>query len=144
MIRQTQGYTMIELMITVVIVAILASMAFPTYQDSVANSRRARAMATLESIAAGMERFYVSSGTYAGATGEGDVPEDFIYNLETEDAAEHYLFTATDLNDRRYNLFATPREGSTQEGTGGLTLTSTGIRGWDEDGDGGNGYETTW
>ena len=40
--KQTQqGFTLIELMVTVAIVGILASIAYPSYQDSVMKSRRA-------------------------------------------------------------------------------------------------------
>ncbi|MBS0176410.1 MAG: prepilin-type N-terminal cleavage/methylation domain-containing protein, partial [Nitrospira sp.] len=37
--RQTAGFTLTELMITVAIVGILAAIAFPSYQDSVRKSR---------------------------------------------------------------------------------------------------------
>ena len=43
--RPAAGFTLIELMITVAIIAILASVAYPSYRDHVAKGRRAEAKA---------------------------------------------------------------------------------------------------
>lgn len=43
---RARGFTLIELMIVVAIVAILAAVAYPAYRDSISKSRRAEARAT--------------------------------------------------------------------------------------------------
>ena len=58
------GFTLIELMITVGIVAVLAGIAYPTYQDSVIKSRRADAKAALSELSVFMERLYTTTGCY--------------------------------------------------------------------------------
>lgn len=63
-VRQ-QGFTLIELMIVVVVVAILAALAFPQYRDYVLRSNRAVAKSVLTQIADRQEQFYVANKSYA-------------------------------------------------------------------------------
>jgi type IV pilus assembly protein PilE len=50
-VRKARGFTLIELMVTVAIVAILAAVAYPSYQNQVKRGRRAAAQAHLMDIA---------------------------------------------------------------------------------------------
>lgn len=58
------GITLIELMIVVVIVGILASVAYPSYQQYVRQSNRAEAKGILLETAQFMERIYTTNGCY--------------------------------------------------------------------------------
>jgi type IV pilus assembly protein PilE len=63
--RQSQrGVTLIELMITVVVVAILAAVAYPSYQDYVLRANRAAAQSVLMEAAQLLERNYTTSNCY--------------------------------------------------------------------------------
>lgn len=62
--RQDNGFTLIELMIVVAVVAILSAVAYPSYQDSIRKSRRADAKAALVQLAQFMERNYSLSQCY--------------------------------------------------------------------------------
>ena len=62
------GFTLIELMITVAIVAILASVAVPSYLESVRRGNRAEAIATLLEASNWLQRGYTVNNTYVGAT----------------------------------------------------------------------------
>ncbi len=61
---EQKGFTLIELMITVAIVAILASIAYPSYKEYVAKSRRAEARSVLMAAQQWMERFYSENYRY--------------------------------------------------------------------------------
>ena len=56
----TRGFTLIELLIAVTIIAILAAIAYPTYNEAVRKARRAEARALLLEIAARQEQFFAS------------------------------------------------------------------------------------
>lgn len=59
-----RGITLLELMIVVVIVGILAAIAYPSYRDMAARGKRNEAKACLLQIAAQQERFYLNNNTY--------------------------------------------------------------------------------
>jgi type IV pilus assembly protein PilE len=61
---RSRGFTLIELMIVVTIVAVLAGVAYPSYVDSVNKSRRAEARAQLMDAVQFMQRFYSQNDRY--------------------------------------------------------------------------------
>jgi type IV pilus assembly protein PilE len=62
------GFTLIELMIVVAVVAILVSIALPSYQESVRKARRGQAKADLVDVAQQAERYRTVNSTYGGFT----------------------------------------------------------------------------
>lgn len=58
------GFTLIELMITMAIVAILAAIAQASYRDHVINARRAEAKVALEELVVLLERRFTERGAY--------------------------------------------------------------------------------
>jgi type IV pilus assembly protein PilE len=66
--RRDKGFTLIEMMVTVAIVAILAAIAYPSYQSHVVKTRRKAAEACLVELAQWMERYYTTKMTYLGAS----------------------------------------------------------------------------
>jgi len=111
------GFTLIELMITVAIVAILAAIAYPSYQDSVMKTRRGIAQSELMEAASFMERYFTENNTYVGATLPATISSDFY----------GYSFSATPTATA-YTVRAIPTAGSSQasDTCGTMTLTQTG------------------
>jgi type IV pilus assembly protein PilE len=140
--RSTRGFTLIELMITVAIIGLLASIALPSYSSYVARARRADARAQLVQAAQFMQRFYAANDSYstnrAGGSVISSIPANLqrspadgtaVYQLNTSIAAAGtYAVTATASD---YTLTMAPISGgvAATDACGMFTLTSTGIRG---------------
>jgi type IV pilus assembly protein PilE len=71
--RTARGFSLLELMITVAIVAILAAVALPTYRDYVTRGKLTEAHAALGAQRVRMEQYYQDMRTYAGACNAGTV-----------------------------------------------------------------------
>jgi len=94
------GFTLIELMITVAIVAILASIAYPSYQSHVVKSRRTTAKACLLELAQFMERYYTTNMKYTGATlpttqCQTDLTNFYTFQFDGTPDASTYTVQAT-------------------------------------------------
>lgn len=77
---KNKGFTLIELMIAVAVVAILAAIAMPSYQGYVQRSARANVQSDLMTAASRMERLKAQNFTYkggvAGTTFSATSPSD--------------------------------------------------------------------
>ena len=152
--HRENGFTLIELVITIAIVAILASVALPAYNESVAKARRSDAQGALMGLAGAMERHFTTNGTYLGAgtdaNDDGDaasagVPTIFSSSSPVDGSAVYYNLTInSDVTASAYTLLATAVGGQADDGN--MQLTSTGLRSWDEndDGDFGDAGENNW
>lgn len=65
--ESSRGFTLIELMVTVAIVAILAAVAIPSYTDYVTRSRIAEATSGLAAKRVRVEAYFDNNRTYVGA-----------------------------------------------------------------------------
>jgi type IV pilus assembly protein PilE len=89
-----RGFTLIELMIAVVIVAILAAVALPSYNRYVQRGKISEATANLSTMRVKMEQYFQDNRTYAGACAAGTVAplptagdaKYFTYSCPTKDA----------------------------------------------------------
>lgn len=93
------GFTLVELMITVVIVAILAGVALPSFLEQIRKSRRSDAVAALAALQQAQERFRSSNTAYASAlssVGLSATSADGYYTIEiTSGTASATGYTAT-------------------------------------------------
>lgn len=72
--NKTKGFTLIELMISVAILAIIIAIAVPAYNNQVQKTRRADAQAGLLNAAQILERCFTRTNTYVGC--DSDVPNE--------------------------------------------------------------------
>ncbi|HEX5788569.1 MAG TPA: type IV pilin protein [Woeseiaceae bacterium] len=105
MYTKMRGITLMELMIVVVIVGILAAVAYPNYRDFAARAKRNEAKAALLQIATNQERFYLNNNEYTENmqnlgfnVSDNFVTETGSYNIDVAGAnATTYTATATYL-----------------------------------------------
>lgn len=64
-LRRANGFTLIELMVTVTIVAILAAIAYPSYRNYALRGQLVNATNGLSALRANMERYFQDNRTYA-------------------------------------------------------------------------------
>ncbi|MEO6365135.1 MAG: type IV pilin protein [Luteimonas sp.] len=100
------GFTLIELMIVVAVVAILAAIALPSYQDAIRKGRRGQAKADMVEIAQMYERFRTVNNSYDAYV----LP--FAQSPRTGTA--HYLIASVD-NASTFTLTATPQGGQAND-----------------------------
>ena len=121
--NRSQGFSLIELMIAVVIVGILAAIAIPMYSDYVTRSRRADGQATLMQVAQELERCYTQFSKFndnSCSVINGGVVS------ETSDQG-FYVVTANKLDESVFTLTATPQnEQADDTDCGDLILTHLG------------------
>lgn len=119
-----QGFSLMELMIAVVIVGVLAAIAYPAYTDYMNRTRRSDGKAALLNVANYMEHYYTENNGYTGAT------LGTIGYTGTTSQEGYYNLTISALTNTSYTLTATAtgvQAGDTTCAT--LTLTNTNIKG---------------
>lgn len=95
-----RGFTLIEVMITVAIIAILAAIATPAYNEQIRKSRRADAKVALAQTAQRLERCYVDNNTFvfdaANAPGcpQSHTTSDGYYTITVAATPSTYSLTA--------------------------------------------------
>ncbi|MEN9659629.1 MAG: hypothetical protein RL571_3094 [Pseudomonadota bacterium] len=97
--RNPHGFTLIEVMVTIAIVGILASIAIPQYTDYVTRSRLVEAQSKLSDTRVRLEQFFVNNRTYVGftCTQAAIGNENFGITCTTQ-TANTFTITATGTN----------------------------------------------
>ena len=104
--RRAAGFTLIELMIVVAIVAILVAVALPSYESYVIRTRRAAAAGCVTDLSAFMERVYAANLRYDQNNGAAttlpttqcrtDLNATYVFSLPTASLAQRtFVVTAT-------------------------------------------------
>ena len=95
--KRQSGFTLVELMITVAIIAILSAIALPSYRDYVIRARLTDAFSALASAQTAAEQFWSNNRTYVGFNNANGFPQatvDFTYGLANQTTST-YTLTAT-------------------------------------------------
>ncbi len=129
-IHHSNGFTLIELMIAVVIVGILAAIAYPNYTAYVERGKRSDARVSLLEAASRMERYYSDCNKYPRFIGTStNKCADKKINLPTSSQSGYYTIgLRVPPSQTGYLLTARP-SGWTDSDCGGLTIRSNGQRG---------------
>ncbi|MGH8670600.1 MAG: type IV pilin protein [Burkholderiales bacterium] len=110
-----RGFTLIELMIVVTVVAILAAVAMPAYTDHVRRAKITEATSNLSDLRVKLEQFFQDNRTYVGACAAGTIAP-----LPSGVNAQYFTYTCPTLTATTYTTQAT---GVTSQGMSGFTYT---------------------
>lgn len=127
--RIQNGFTLIELMIVVVVVAVLSSLAYPSYQEFVVKAKRTEGKAALLDAAQALERHFTNYNTYPASlsaagvrTYSGDSAAKAAYTIAIAAGASGSLASS-------FTLTATPANGHVDAKCGNLSLNQLGVKG---------------
>ncbi|MBA3486600.1 MAG: prepilin-type N-terminal cleavage/methylation domain-containing protein [Lysobacter sp.] len=111
--KHSSGFTLIELIVVMAIVAILAAIALPSFADQMRKSRRAEAVTAIQDAQLRLERWRVDHNSYAGSGVA--IP-----------ASSHYTFTITAAaaTPNNYSVSAAPTINQAKDKCGTMTITS--------------------
>jgi type IV pilus assembly protein PilE len=125
------GFTVVELLITMAIIGILTAIAFPSYQSHVRKGSRAAAQAAMMQVADREAQYLLDARNYAlgssalttlNVTLPTDVSTKYTITVTAADG------TATPSTPPTYTITATPITGGPQVADGTLSLTHTGAK----------------
>ena len=124
--NKNNGFTLMELMITVAIIGIMGAIAYPSYTSYLKKSARADAKVGLVKLADKQERFYLQNNTYttafdAAGLNTKAVSEEGYYNftISGADLVNGFILTATAVSTKTQ---------ANDTGCTVMTLSSTGVK----------------
>ena len=119
------GFTLIELMIVVAIIGILASVAYPSYNDYVVRNNREEAPRELVRLANLQEQLFVDSRSYTSNISELGVGSTAIY----ETPSKNYIITSNVVGNT-FTLTATAQgtQATNDAVCSAITITDTGSK----------------
>lgn len=127
---RNDGFTLIEVLITVAIIGILAAIAVPSYSIYITKANRTDAMTFLSEVAGEQQRYFSENNQYAEKMSE------LGYGTANSAASPeaHYSVSISNPNGagKGYLLTATPVNGGRQQGDDeckSFTISSTGVKG---------------
>ncbi|CDI03873.1 putative Fimbrial protein pilin [Candidatus Competibacter denitrificans Run_A_D11] len=130
-----QGFTLIELMIVVVVIAILAAIAYPSYMEQVARGKRTDAKTVMLEAGQVLERRYTECGGYkkksdcSAAANMGEVLPASSQASPKEGATKWYQLDAsgkTTVTDTTFTLVFNPQGSLSSDKCGSFSLSNTG------------------
>jgi len=139
------GFTLIEMMVVLVIVSILAAVAYPAYTDAVRKAKRTEGRAALMQLMQQEERYYSQHNSYIGFSAASTDPDEKQFKWYSGDspASSAYQIEAAacgsgDTLQDCVRLAAQPGTSRVDAGfqdaeCGKLTLQSNGVKGADGD-----------
>ena len=103
--KQSRGFTLIELMIVVTIIAILTAIAMPAYNDYATKAKLTEAFTALSSLQARMEQYYQDNREYSCAAVTTPDTANFSFAIatncfttaENSRADQHFTYKATGI-----------------------------------------------
>lgn len=132
MVDKRSGFTLVELMIIVAIIAILVAFAYPSYQESIRRTKRVDMQASMQQIASQIQRYKIANFTLIGAN-KSDLGIEANYPIQGTALYTVSILpvdSAGKVTSNSWSIVATPVSTGGQKGYGDIVLNSKGERCW--------------
>lgn len=136
--RSPRGFTLIEVIIAMTIIAILAAVAIPAYTQYVTRGHRSEARGTLLQAAQWMERWRTERGTYQDGGVAPSLPPTLA--VSPPNGAARYNITVATPGPGEFTLTAAPTGSMDGDPCGNFTVNNRGAR----DRSGTESFDTCW
>jgi type IV pilus assembly protein PilE len=124
--NRNRGWTLVELMITIMVLAVLMAIAYPAYNGQITKARRADGKAMLYSAAQRQQQFYTSNNAFTSTVGSGGLQMD----TTSQEGFYTLSIATTGTPATTYTLTANPVAPQTADtDCARLTLTHLGQKG---------------
>ena len=112
------GFTLIELMVAIAVVALLASLAIPSFMDSIRKSRRSDAFAALNAVAQAQERWRSNNTGYSNNLTAAPNASPPGLGLPSNTSNGYYTVALSNVSATGYEVIATAVSGKSQASDG--------------------------
>ena len=114
--KNSNGFSLLELMITLTIIGILTAFCLPLYSQHMIETHRLEAKIALEKLAATFENYFIEHNSYQGATLE-------ILKTPSLVSKNNYQLIIKKLSDNYFSIAAKPLAHQAAQDTICATLT---------------------
>ena len=122
-VKKSNGFTLIELMIVVAILGILAAIAYPSYQGYIEKGNRADMMSEMHNIASQIESRKLARGSYSN-----DLVSGLGGSFPSQGTALYTISFSPNPLTSKWTITATPIVGTRMATDGNLTLNYQGLK----------------
>lgn len=122
-----KGFTLIEVLIVIVIIGILATIAYPSYKDYVIKTNRIDVQSEMLKINQNLSSYKMAKGTYQDAQLQNSTLEE---NYPVTGTANYKIKLDISSDNLAWTLTANPISGSKQDGNGSVILNNQDQKCW--------------
>lgn len=115
--KKTKGFSLLELVIVIAVIAITLAWAIPSYQDSVRKARRGDAQSKMREVEVCAARSFTVNSNFDSVATDCDP--------DPADEEVHYSYSIVD-SAAGYTVTATPQDSQADDKCGTMTMSQTG------------------
>lgn len=124
--RNSKGFSLVELMVVVAIIGIIGAIGYPAYMEYVFETRRSTAQADLIELSQWMDRRYTASYDYRDGGSNPTLP--FTTSPQLSGKVFYNISFSSAVTQNAFTIQAVPTGVQSSDTCGTLTITSTGVK----------------